>query len=183
MGDLDPDEAPLALQLTTLRQSQQPQLLIVLTDSASHRSLPTRRHALERQAFAMGWRKHPRYYLCADYEDLHQDGYPQFVALERVPDAAWAAWPLDRLCAEHDPHRDMRREAGECSDGHLIRYQLAAELIRPSPAVRCGAVLGWAGLAKCQPGNTGVAEYRRESIALMNREFSDQRMGYPLEMH
>lgn len=175
LGDLD-DEAPLANRLDELHRGGLTQLLVVFTDSPARHTLPARRHALERLAFETGWRKHPSYYLCVDYESLNQDACPQLVALERVPDAAWVAWPMDKLRAERDLHMDMTREAGERSDGHIIRYQLAAELIRPGDAVLDAASgLGYGShvltqLSRCASvlgidGSTYAIDYGSQNFA------------------
>ena len=103
------------------------------------------RHAVEAQAYAMGLRKSPYYYQAVDYEALHQDQGPVVIALERVPDAAVLAYPLRALSEERDLHMDMLREVGERSDAHVIRYQLAAALIRPGDHVldsACGLGYG-----------------------------------------
>ena len=103
------------------------------------------RHALESQAFAAGWRKHPGYYLMLDYEALQHDAGPLVVPLEKLPAAAARAFPLQALKEERDLHMDMLREPGERSDGHVIRYHLAAELVRPGDRVldaACGLGYG-----------------------------------------
>lgn len=109
------------------------------------------RHALEAQAFAIGFRKSPAYYAVAAYEALHQERGPVLIALERVPDAASRSFPLQALSAERDLHMDMLREVGERSDAHVVRYQLAAQLIRPGDAVldaACGLGYGSYVLAR-----------------------------------
>lgn len=188
MSDLDNDEAALAHQLGELRRGGLAQLLVVLTGWPARHTLPARRHALERMAFETGWRKHPSYYLCVDYEDLHEDACPQLVALERVPDTAWAAWPMDKLRAERDLHMDMTREAGERSDGHVIRYQLAAERIRPGDVVLDAASgLGYgshvlAQLSRCASvlgidGSAYAVDYGQQNFAAVEPRLSFQQ-GY-----
>lgn len=118
------------------------------------------RRALEQLAFAAGLRKHAGYYLMLDYEALQHDGGPLIVPLEKLPAEALRAYPLSSLKGERDLHMDMLREVGERSDGHVIRYHLAAELVRPgdqvldaacglgygsyvlAQATRCASVLG-----------------------------------------
>lgn len=187
-SDLGDDEAAVSQRLSELRQGGLHQLLVVLTGWPTRHTLPGRRHALERLAFETGWRKHPAYYLCVDYEDLQQDACPQLVALERVPDAAWAAWPMDKLLAERDLHMDMTREAGERSDGHVIRYQLAAELIRPGDVVLDAASgLGYgshvlAQLSRCASvlgidGSAYAVDYGQQNFAAVAPSLSFQQ-GY-----
>ena len=103
------------------------------------------RHAFEAQGFALGFRKSPHYYQAVDYEGLHQERGPVVMALERLPDSALLAYPLRALSTERDLHMDMLREVGERSDAHVIRYQLAADLIRPGDHVldsACGLGYG-----------------------------------------
>ncbi len=132
-------------------------VLVVVNVSGSGASL---RRALESLAFAAGLRKHAGYYLMLDYEALHHDTGPLIVPLEKLPPAALEVYPLPALKEERDLHMDMLREAGERSDGHVIRYHLAAELVRPgdhvldaacglgygsyvlSQSTRCASVLG-----------------------------------------
>lgn len=116
--------------------------LVLLPGSANAVAL---RHAVEAQAYAMGLRKSPHYYQAVGYEALHQEQGPVVIALERVPDAAVLAYPLRALSEERDLHMDMLREVGERSDAHVIRYQLAAALIRPGDHVldsACGLGYG-----------------------------------------
>lgn len=103
------------------------------------------RHAIEKQAFEAGYRKHPAYYLMLDYEALQHDSGPLIVPLEKMPPPARAAYPLRALLEERDLHMDMLRESGERSDGHVVRYQLAAELVRAGERIldaACGLGYG-----------------------------------------
>lgn len=103
------------------------------------------RQALERLAFANGFRKHPAYYLMLDYEALHLDAGPLVVPLEKLPESAHLAYPLRALEQERDLHMDMLRESGERSDAHVVRYHLAAELIKAGDRVldaACGLGYG-----------------------------------------
>ncbi len=100
----------------------------------------------ERLCFAAGFRKHPRYYRLNPYESLNHENGDILVALERIPDAALAAYPLTALEEERGLHMDMLRDTGERSDAHVIRYQWACDFIRPNDRVldaACG--LGYGG--------------------------------------
>lgn len=100
----------------------------------------------ERRCFAAGFRKHPRYYRLNPYESLNHENGDILVALERIPDAALAAYPLSVLEEERGLHMDMLRDTGERSDAHVIRYQWACDFIRPNDRVldaACG--LGYGG--------------------------------------
>lgn len=60
----------------------------------------------------------------------------------------------DRLKRERDLHSDMLREPGVRSDAHIVRYQLAATLIRPGDSVldaACGLGYGSHVLASLSP--------------------------------
>jgi len=68
--------------------------------------------ALERRAFALGYRKHLAYYRLFGYAELEQI-LPEFATrLEPVPAAAAARFLMARLLRERDLHVDMLREAG-----------------------------------------------------------------------
>jgi len=100
----------------------------------------------ERLCFAAGFRKHPRYYRLNPYESLNHENGDILVALERIPDAALAAYPLTALEEERGLHMDMLRDTGERSDAHVIRYQWACDFVRPNDRVldaACG--LGYGG--------------------------------------
>jgi len=100
----------------------------------------------ERQFFASGFRKHPRYYRLVPYESLNNEGDYILLALERLSDEALAAYPLSALEEERGLHMDMLRDTGERSDAHVIRYQWACQFIRPNDRVldaACG--LGYGG--------------------------------------
>jgi len=107
---------------------------------------PRTRAWWERLCFAAGFRKHPRYYRINPYESLNHENGDILVALERIPDAALAAYPLTALEEERGLHMDMLRDTGERSDAHVIRYQWACDFIRPNDRVldaACG--LGYGG--------------------------------------
>lgn len=100
----------------------------------------------ERLCFAVGFRKHPCYYRLNPYESLNYETGPILIALEKIPEAALAAYPLSALEEERGLHMDMFRDTGERSDAHVIRYQWACDFIRPNDRVldaACG--LGYGG--------------------------------------
>lgn len=114
--------------------------------SANEGGIARTRAWWERLCFASGFRKHSRYYLLNPYEALNHENGDILVALERVPDAALAAYPLTALEEERGLHMDMLRDTGERSDAHVIRYQWACDFIRPNDRVldaACG--LGYGG--------------------------------------
>lgn len=118
-------------------------LVLVLLRAPAHGA--DLRRVVEMQAFAAGYRKHPAYYLMLDYEALQLDAGPLIVPLEKLPPPALAAYPLQALAAERDLHMDMLRESGERSDAHVVRYRLAADLVRAGDRVldaACGLGYG-----------------------------------------
>lgn len=99
----------------------------------------------ERRFFEAGFRKHPSYYQVNKYEALENDEGQITILLERIPDFAFAAYPLDILAGERDLHMDMLRETGSRSDAHVGRYQWALPYIRPGDIVldaACGLGYG-----------------------------------------
>lgn len=92
-----------------------------------------RRKQVEDLAFAGGFRKHPAYYQVNDYVGLENEAYPILLPLARVPAAA--AGRLGWLAERRPLHMDMSRESGRRSDGHMQRYQIAAQYVRPGDAV------------------------------------------------
>lgn len=85
------------------------------------------------------------------------------------------------------------RHRPRISDARELAQQTAADIARlvyfPSAAeIECLAAfefefnLGTDLLLPTADLEAGVAEYRREGFALMNRDFAGQRIGYPLEM-
>lgn len=99
----------------------------------------------ETQYFRAGFRKHPFYYTVSSYESLEGNGQEFLLLLEAVPEKAAQAYPLESLAAERDLHMDMLRETGRRSDAHIVRYVLAAGLVRPGDVVldaACGLGYG-----------------------------------------
>lgn len=99
----------------------------------------------ENTAFEAGFRKHPSYYRINPFESLEDVGDTITMILEKIPDQVLSKYSLRRLSTERDLHMDMLREAGRRSDAHVIRYQIAASLVRPSDVVvdsACGMGYG-----------------------------------------
>lgn len=113
------------------------------------------RQKIESAAFNLGYRKHPAYYVLLDYEGLQNESELLFIPLEKIPYIAHDKYPQQSLRNERDLHMDMLREPGERSDAHIIRYQLAVDLIRPGDRVldaACGLGYGshvMASLTRC----------------------------------
>ena len=104
----------------------------------------------ERQILMAGFRKHPRYIDVAGYEEVENEGSPVAIAMQPVPAAAHAEYPLSALAAERGLHMDMNREVGRRSDAHIVRYRLARDYVRPGDTVlnlACGPGYGAASIA------------------------------------
>ncbi|MGN4051344.1 class I SAM-dependent methyltransferase [Pseudomonas sp. SM4] len=99
----------------------------------------------EAQCFEAGFRKHTLYYQINPYEALNEDGRQIFVLMEKVPTEALRHYDLSVLVEERLLHTDMLREVGRRGDAHCIRYQKAAEFVRPGDRVldvACGLGYG-----------------------------------------
>ena len=108
----------------------------------------------ENRLIAAGFRKHSRYFRALSYSDLEWEGEAGTLVMERVPDASLVEFPFSQLLEERALHMDMARESGRRSDGHMVRYNHAAELIRPGDVVvdaACGLGYGSAMMAACSP--------------------------------
>lgn len=101
-------------------------------------------------------------YLLTDFSRHHGLRASAGVAVDERDAMDVAAWYQCPLETAQDALRVAREFLGEFA-GHA-------------------AAIGGAGLPKRQPGHTGVAQYRGEGFAWMNRESSDRRTGCPLEM-
>ena len=148
------------------------------------------RSALERSAFACGWRKHPAYCHLVDYEDSGRGAAHLVVPLEKIPGPALGIYPLEALRQERDLHMDMLREAGERSDAHLVRYRLAAEQIRTGDRVldaACGLGYGsylLASLSRCASvlgvdGSDYAITYAQENFAANESRLSFRKGWLP----
>jgi len=141
------DEDGVRVALAEIRRvCSRDAILRFASASASEGGTARTRAWWERLCFASGFRKHPRYYRLNPYESLNHENADILVALERIPDAALAAYPLTALEEERGLHMDMLRDTGERSDAHVIRYQWACDFIRPNDRVldaACG--LGYGG--------------------------------------
>lgn len=109
------------------------------------------RDAIERQFFAHGFAKHFSYYDHFDYNHSGRMNDLLVVSLRRLPAALHEAFSYTDLLAERDLHMDMSREPGRRSDGHVYRYHLASDFIRPGDTVldcACGYGYGSSLMAR-----------------------------------
>lgn len=113
----------------------------------------------ENAALQAGFRRAPQAVSCERYvTDCNDPGVPGMLEFERIPAAALTEFPFEQLLADRNLHMDMSREAGERSDAHMVRYALAAALVRPGDTVldcACGLGYGSAILA----AQSGGARY------------------------
>ena len=147
LESLAPEDIPLALR--ELRRVTRRNLVLKITlGPAGVRPLLRiggSRAWWEKAFFEAGLRKHTEYYAINDYGGLQYDGEQIIVPLEKIPDAALAEFPLERLAEERGLHMDMLRESGSRSDAHVHRYHQAVPLIRPGDVVldaACGLGYG-----------------------------------------
>jgi SAM-dependent methyltransferase len=87
-----------------------------------------------------------------------------------------------RLASERDLHGDMLREPGVRADAHIVRYQLAATLIRPGDTVldaACGLGYGSHVLAKLSPAAriTGI-DVSEPAIDFAMRNYAGNRVAF-----
>lgn len=108
---------------------------------------PRGREWWEARLIGAGLRRHPRLLATIDFEELEHEPAHTWLALQKVPEAVKATYPLGRLATERDLHMDMLREAGRRSDAHLARYEWARGFVKPGDHVldaACGLGYGTA---------------------------------------
>lgn len=143
LGALSPEKLSRALK--EVRRVSSRYVFLRLPAGTGAEASPPQRAWWELRCFEAGFRKHPLYYRANPYESLNEDGAHIFVLLEKVPDEALRDFDLTVLEEERLLHTDMLRETGRRSDAHCIRYQKAAEYVRPGDRVldvACGLGYG-----------------------------------------
>lgn len=166
-----------------LREAAKRQIVLYMPATARQglhpRQPQTSRLFWEQAAVDGGFRRHPRSMLACSFAELEEEGLETLTFFERIPDAALARYPMDKLLADRDLHMDMLREAGRRSDGHVSRYAHAATLIRPGDTVldaACGLGYGTAVMAACSNGanfigldiDAGSADYATANFSTVN---------------
>ena len=117
--------------------------LVLIRQTSATTEPTTLRVAVESSFIAHGFSKHPATTRRFGYEGLGDDA-SELWALFEPPRALRPALEAT-LKGERDLHADMLREAGERSDAHVVRYELAARFVRPFDAVldaACGLGYG-----------------------------------------
>ncbi|WP_396435172.1 class I SAM-dependent methyltransferase, partial [Limnohabitans sp.] len=133
---------------------------VVCRDDAADAAVPLRAR-VEAAMIGHGYIKHPATTELFGYARL-DDSNAESWALFEYRSLVFADGDTpDRLKRERDLHSDMLREAGVRSDAHLVRYQLAASLVRPGDTVldaACGLGYGSHVLATLCPASriTGI---------------------------
>lgn len=149
---------------------------------AIRKMLPIGERAIwENAALKAGFRRAPSSVSVSRYRGEYNDPLvPQFIEFERIPDEVCTKWPIEALLADRDLHMDMSRESGARADAHMVRYALAAELVRPGDTVldcACGLGYGSAILAAQSRGGEFIGvDLDPETIAYARANFS-QRYG------
>jgi SAM-dependent methyltransferase len=140
------------------------------------------RGPLENHLFAQGWRRHPASLAVSDYEGLRDDMLPRYAAYQRIPVEAAVRWTVADLLKERNLHMDMLRESGPRADAHIVRYALAASLVRPGDTVldcACGLGYGSAVIAAASQASevigvdvdSGVVAYANANYGGPNLRF------------
>lgn len=132
----------------------------------------------EDTAFAVGFRKHPRYYEITPFHVLEAESNGITIPLEKVPGDALSQYPLSALLKHRDLHMDMSRETGRRSDAHMARYQLAANFIRDGDTVldvACGMGYGSHLLSWQSPAAAVIgADLDSDGIAYATQNFASK---------
>lgn len=137
------------------------------------------RAAVENAAVAAGLRRAP---VAVSVEEYRSPGaserLPLLLVFERIDDAVVEEWPLARLLKDRDLHMDMSRESGARADAHMVRYALAASLVRPGDTVldcACGLGYGSAILAAQSSGSRFIGiDLDPDTVAYADANFGRQ---------
>ncbi len=154
-----PDRGHLEAVATALTAQPCATCLVLVRQTGPAPGAPSLRVAVEQCFLTAGFFKHPAGTRRFGYEGLGDDASEIWALFEpplRSPSAMAAS-----LAAERDLHADMLREAGERSDAHVVRYELAARHVRPFDTVldaACGLGYGAHVLQTLAPahGITGI---------------------------
>ncbi len=137
------------------------------------------RAAWENAAIAAGFRRAPAAVSVDEYRTPGAaEQLPMLLAFERIDDAVVAEFTLARLLKDRDLHMDMSRESGARADAHMVRYALAATLVRPGDTVldcACGLGYGSAILAAQSSGARFIGiDLDADTVAYANANFGRQ---------
>lgn len=175
-------QGPLAAQFESLRAVPHRWMVVRFADLRAL-LLGSRefsdRAAWEDAAIAAGYRRAPQAVSVERYcGECNSAQVPALLEFERIPDEGLAARAMEKLLADRDLHMDMSRESGPRSDAHMVRYALAASLVRPGDTVldcACGLGYGTAILAAQSRGSRFIGiDIDPESVAYAGAQFSGQ---------
>jgi SAM-dependent methyltransferase len=140
------------------------------------------RRPLENQLFARGWRRHPASLTVSDYHGMRDDTLPRHAIYQRVPAQAASRWPVADLLKERNLHMDMLRESGSRADAHVVRYALAASLVRPGDIVldcACGLGYGSAVIAATTHASKVIGvDVDAGTVAYANANYGEQNVRF-----
>ncbi|HWT98414.1 MAG TPA: methyltransferase domain-containing protein [Terriglobales bacterium] len=167
------------------------ELLPALMQLLSYTSMPQHialaagghdRRRLETGLFILGWRRHPGGMALADYAQLRDDVLEELSFYQRIPGEAASRWPVQALLKDRNLHMDMLRESGCRADAHILRYVLAASLIRPGDTVvdcACGLGYGSAVMSAMSRGARFHAfDLDPEVIDYANANYAHDRLSF-----
>lgn len=128
-------------------------VFVVCRNDSADGAAPLRAR-VEAAMIGHGYIKHPATTELFGYARLDASNTECWALFDFRPPVFADGDTLDRLKCERDLHSDMLREAGVRSDAHVVRYQLAATLVRPGDIVldaACGLGYGSHVLACLSP--------------------------------
>lgn len=137
----------------------------------------------ENAAIAAGWRRAPQQVAIDDYRDpASAVRAPRLLAFEKIPDEVLVEWPVEQLLRDRNRHMDMSRESGGRADADMVRYALAATLVRPGDAVldcACGRGYGSAIMAAQSAGSRYIGvDIDPQSVAYASAVFAPYGIDY-----
>jgi 2-polyprenyl-3-methyl-5-hydroxy-6-metoxy-1,4-benzoquinol methylase len=112
------------------------------------------RERVETAMIGSGYIKHPATFELFDYTRLDLIQHDCWALFDFRPMQFADVNTARKIKRERDLHSDMLREPGVRSDAHLVRYQLAAKVVRPGDVVldaACGLGYGSHMLASLSP--------------------------------
>lgn len=154
---------------------------VVCRDAATDGAAPLRAR-VEAAMIGHGYIKHPATTELFGYARLDASNTECWALFDYRPPVFADGDTPDRLKRERDLHSDMLREAGVRSDAHVVRYQLAATLIRPGDTVldaACGLGYGSHVLASLSPAAriTGI-DLSDWAVDFARRNYASDRVDF-----
>lgn len=154
---------------------------VVCRDAATDGVAPLRAR-VEAAMIGRGYIKHPATTELFGYARLDASNTECWALFDYRPPVFADGDTPDRLKRERDLHSDMLREAGVRSDAHVVRYQLAATLVRPGDTVldaACGLGYGSHVLASLSPAAriTGI-DLSDWAVDFARRNYASDRVDF-----